>query len=382
MKKITWVLLISIVSVLFANDIGVVNTNVLSIKKEASNSSKKLGFYKHSTFIDILEEHEGLDSDEMWLETKKGFVKAQYVLQDSKLPKIIDASQLDTSLRAIQLAVFTKDAKALVYSYRNKLKGEKNLYIKETSKAQVLYLVNIDSSNEAKEIKQRVRKNFKDAFITKIKSSQTLTPNINKIKKQVIKEKPKKATSTKSAGDNYNGDIDMNEIDNIIESLNDDNIESIDLDVKIPKKEVVKKEIAKKTIENKTTQKTQPKNEIVKKSVQKVETKKEDVKKVETKPVLKKEVSKETTNIPDPVSPIKSNIAFSLQDMRKQLNNRPTQNVEKKKETAEQKVQKKEVKKEIVKKKEEPKKVVEKPVLKPAPVTFESAIETMLQQMQ
>lgn len=303
MRNFFYIILFSLVSTLFAKTLGVVDTNVLLIKKEPSNSSAKLGFYKHSTFITILNHHQGLDSNEKWIETDKGFVKAQYVLEDEKLPKIIEYKDLDETKTAIQLVVINKDAKAIIYKYRQQLQSEKNLYIKTTKRAKVLFLVNIDSYADAKVIQKRIKKHFKDAFITNFKPR----------KKVVLKEKiPRKDVPRVKKVKNE--EIDMDEIDSIIDSLDSDtvqSIEAVELDTK----------------ENNTI-KTKPKIEEIT-----IEPKREKVKTQEIQKQKEELIQKNAHN-----KQINNEIKMSIQNMKQQFSNLGTKKEDIKIENKEEKV--------------------------------------------
>jgi hypothetical protein len=305
MKRIIYVLIFGLMSSLMARDIGVVDTNVLLIKGDASNKSSKLGYYRNGEIIDILEKVDGLDSDEKWLKTPRGYVKEAYVIEDSELSKLVNNKQIDGTKKALQVAVVNKEQQYILFKHRNLLKDQNNVYIGETKRALVLYLVNYDSYADAMDAKIKISDRFPDAFVTNLKSK---TPSNKKVKNNIKKE---------------NDSIDMNEIDNIINSL--DEVEDIELEP-VKKKEVVQKDTPKKEIVVK------PVTPIVVAPIE-VEKKKVTSKKIETP-------NKKVAEVKKPEIPV---------------------------------VKKPEVIKTPTKPKEEP-----KIVKKEEPITFESSLEKLL----
>jgi hypothetical protein len=246
MKRIIYVLIFGLMSSLMARDIGVVDTNVLLIKGDASNKSSKLGYYRNGEIIDILEKVNGFDSDEKWLKTPKGYVKEAYVIENSELPQLVNDEQIDGTKKALQVAVVGKDQRYILFKHRNLLKDQNNVYIGETKKALVLYLVNYDSFSQAMETKIKISDHFPDAFVINLKPQKSLIKIIdNKIVKNKPKENSIKKEIVKNKISKSNDSIDMNEIDNIINSL--DEVEDIELEP-VKKKEVVQKDTPKKEI--------------------------------------------------------------------------------------------------------------------------------------
>jgi hypothetical protein len=329
MKKIIYSLLFGLISGLMAQDIGVVDTNVLLIKGDASNKSPKLGYYRNGEIIDILEKVNGFDSDEKWLKTPRGYVKEAYVIENIELSQLLNDEQIDGTKKALQVAVVGKEQQYILFKHRKLLKGYNNVYIGETKKALVLYLVNYDSFAQAMETKIKISDHFPDAFVINLrpqKSSTTIVGN------KIVKNKPKKNIVQKEIVKNKipkaNDSIDMNEIDNIISSL--DEVEDIALEP-IKKKAIFKKE-----------------------------------------PIVKKPAT-----IKQPVSPI---VVAPIEVEKKKIIVKKTQipkKVEEVTKVHKPKVKKPEVVKKPIKSKEELR-VVKKEV----PVTFESSVEQLLLQLR
>lgn len=279
MKKILSLIFITYMTSLCASNIGIVNTNVLLIKSNPSNESAKLGYFKNGETINILSNNvKGLDSDELWLETVGGYVKSAYVIEESKLPPLITYDQLDGTKPAIQLAVTQKNYKSILYKYRQKLINENNVYVETTKRANVLYLVNFDSYSDAKKVLQRIKNIFPDAYLTSFKPKKVQFRNSKKIKP--IKAKPIKKIKVKNIkkNDKMSDEVNMDEINSIIESLDD--VEDVTFDSKVLPKEPIKKVVVPKVAQKKEKVKKIVKPKVV-------------TPKVETKIVQKKEVKKE-----------------------------------------------------------------------------------------
>ena len=192
MKYIIKFLLIAttIITVTNAKEVGVVNTDILLVKKYPIDTAKKLSFYKMNDLIDILSEQED-NQNNKWYKTNNGFVKAQYVIKKSNLPKFIDESMVDFNKNAIQLIVYNLNAKKALLQLQKNLKNEKNLYIQKTKKAQVVYLVNFQSYKDAKQKQKQISQYYKTCFITKIRN---LTSKKNNLVKTIVNI-PKKIKS-------------------------------------------------------------------------------------------------------------------------------------------------------------------------------------------
>lgn len=173
---------------LFA-EVGVVDTNVLLIKKEPSENSVKFGYYKMNQVVNILGEHEGIDNEDRWFKTKKGYVKAKYVILEKYLPQFIDISEVDFDKNALQLIVYQSTVVESLRQLRKNLKNEKNLYLQKSKNVFVIYLVNFDSYKDALAKKNELSNLYPSSFITKVKSkSSSKKENIipSKTKKEKI----------------------------------------------------------------------------------------------------------------------------------------------------------------------------------------------------
>lgn len=191
MKFIKKILILNLflVGSLFA-EMGIVDTNVLLIKKEPSEASVKFGFYKKNESIDVLGEVEGIDNEDRWFRTKKGYVKADYVILEKYLPQFMDEKEVDFNKNALQLIVYQTSVVQGLKELRKKLKNEKNLYKRRSKNVNVIYLVNFDSYSSALEKKKELAKLFPTSFITKIKAKSTRN-NIAKVEKNIESIKPK-----------------------------------------------------------------------------------------------------------------------------------------------------------------------------------------------
>jgi hypothetical protein len=162
LKKIFIILILTISFVRAEN--GMVDVNVLLIKKSPSDKSVKLGYYEKDEIINILSNKNGIDNDDIWYETKKGFVRKKYVIP---VPTQLTIKEVDINKFAIQLIVYNKKAlRSLKYGIRL-LSGESDFYLEQTKKANVLFLVNFDSFKQARNKLDNL-KHFK-GFITTMK---------------------------------------------------------------------------------------------------------------------------------------------------------------------------------------------------------------------
>jgi ribosomal protein L23 len=164
MKKILLSLCLLVVS-LFAKE-GYVDVNVLLIKKDPSDASVKFGYYEKYEKITVVDMIDGIDNDDKWYLTNRGYVRAKYVILDEQLPKLLTPNEVDTTKNALQLAVYPKRAKNSLKDAIKKLMGEENVFVEETSKAKVLYLVNFPSYRAALNKLEEVP--FK-GFVTRMK---------------------------------------------------------------------------------------------------------------------------------------------------------------------------------------------------------------------
>jgi hypothetical protein len=190
MKKIL-IGLCLLASMVFAKE-GYVDVNVLLIKKHPSDESVKFGYYKKYTPISIIDIFEGIDNDDKWYKTDRGYVRAKYVVLYEDLPQLLTPDQVDTSKNAIQLAVYPKRAKNSLQDAIKKLIGEENVFVEMTSKANVLYIVNFPSYRDAVNKLDDVP--FR-GFVTRMKLKNnyvTTEPKVQTPKKVIVKKAPVK----------------------------------------------------------------------------------------------------------------------------------------------------------------------------------------------
>jgi hypothetical protein len=196
MKKILLSLCLLVVS-LFAKE-GYVDVNVLLIKKDPSDASVKFGYYEKYEKITVVDMIDGIDNDDKWYLTNRGYVRAKYVILDEQLPKLLTPNEVDTTKNALQLAVYPKRAKNSLKDAIKKLMGEENVFVEETSKAKVLYLVNFPSYRAALNKLEEVP--FK-GFVTrmKLKSIEKVntTAPVKKNKRMVEKKETVKQQAIK-----------------------------------------------------------------------------------------------------------------------------------------------------------------------------------------
>jgi hypothetical protein len=168
-KKIALSMLLS-VSVLNAK-VGIVDTDILIIKSEANDNAMKFGFYKDNQVINIQKEVFGVNNN-TWYKTKRGFVKAKYVILESNLPEFISSDDVDYSKNALQLIVYQSTVTDSLQKLRKILKNEKYLYLEKSKNVFVIYIANLRSYSDAKLKQLEIKKYFKSAFITKIKDKR------------------------------------------------------------------------------------------------------------------------------------------------------------------------------------------------------------------
>jgi len=181
-KKVFLVVFIS--NFAYATQVGVVDTDILLIKKNPSNTSVKFGFYKINKVIDILSSSEGIDSEDMWYKTPRGYVKSKYVILEKDLPKFISEDEIDYSKNALQLIVYQSTVVESLQKLRKILKDEKYIYLEKTKNVFVIYLVNFESYSMAELKRKEIKKYFSSAFITKIKDKRIDKLKIDKIDKE------------------------------------------------------------------------------------------------------------------------------------------------------------------------------------------------------
>lgn len=231
MKKIL-IGLLFLINCIYAKE-GYVDVNVLLIKKYPSDESIKLGYYSKYSDIDVLDTLDGIDNNDKWYKTIKGYVRAQYVTLNEDLPKLLMVEDVDTSKNAVQLAVYPKSAKNSFKDAIKKLIGEENIFMEETSRAKVLYLVNFpsyrDAVNKLKEVP------FK-GFVTKVKLKNSMP---------VFKEQKNKNVVTKEnikSGLNDKLDNKLSKVQDevLIEKNNSKDILQ-EQDKELPKEKAIKK---------------------------------------------------------------------------------------------------------------------------------------------
>jgi len=194
-KKI--ILVIFVYSCAYSEEVGIVDTNILLIKKHPSDNSARLGFYKTNTVINIESTTEGIDDEQKWYKTKRGYVKARYVILEKDLPKFISADEIDYNKNAIQLIVYQNTVVQSLQKLRKILINEKNIYLEKVKNVYVIYLANFSSYKEANKKRDEILKYFSSAYITKIKDRRTdkqrensliLKNNIDKVNEPIKKE--------------------------------------------------------------------------------------------------------------------------------------------------------------------------------------------------
>ena len=154
-------------------EVGVVDTNILLIKKYPSENASKFGFYKMNTVIQILETVKSIDGDDMWHKTKRGYVKSKYVILEKNLPKFISSNEVIYSKNALQLIVYQDTVVESLQKLRKILVNEKNIYLEKTKSVFVIYLANFSSYTAADLKRKEIKSYFSSAFITKIKDKRT-----------------------------------------------------------------------------------------------------------------------------------------------------------------------------------------------------------------
>jgi len=201
---------------LFSNEIAVVNTDVLLIKKYASENSRKLSFYKMNDLIEVIDTEVGIENkDVMWHKTKKGYVKSKYVILQSNLPQFLDKNDVEFDKYVIQLIVYNPNVSRGLIKLQKTLQNENNIYIQRNKKSTVAYLVNFKNYSAALKKQKEIKKYYKTSFISKIKNNLKKDINFEKIpikevvtkqdndadeevlKEKVIIVKPKKEQTNK-----------------------------------------------------------------------------------------------------------------------------------------------------------------------------------------
>ena len=174
-------------STLFAN-FAIVNTDILLIKKTPSIDSITTSYHKRNEKITLIKNQPILGNNkELWYKIENGYVNANYIILENNLPKSLTLKDIDPNKNAIQLISYNINAVQSLMTTRILLKNEKNIYIKNTSKHVVVYLVNFDSYDEAKVKSKNLKKYFPSNYVRKVKISQK--NNLIEEKKSPIKLK-------------------------------------------------------------------------------------------------------------------------------------------------------------------------------------------------
>ena len=154
-------------------EVGIVDTNILLIKKYPSENSSKFGFYKMNKVIQILDTVESIDGYDTWYKTKRGYVKSKHVILEKNLPKFISPNEVIYSKFALQLIVYQDTVVESLQKLRKILVNEKYIYLEKTKNVFVIYLANFSSYTAANLKRKEIKSYFPSAFITKIKDKRT-----------------------------------------------------------------------------------------------------------------------------------------------------------------------------------------------------------------
>ena len=269
-------------AMLLANT-AIVNTNILLVKKQPSNKSGNNRYYEMNKVIEVQEEVSGLDNDDKWYKTSKGYVKAKYVLLDGELPEFLEEDEVDYSKNAIQLIVYKSTVVESLVKLRKILRDEDSIYLKESKNVYVIYLVNFDSYRDALNKSNSLKRDFTTNFVTKLRKQ-----------KKVLKIETKDKIDTPSDIEKL---IKENFKDEEIENIKKNVVSKEEIDENLQDIKEVKKEEVAKEVKKEEVVKEVKKQEVVK------EVKKAEVAKEEEKVVTKKEKivleNKEVVKRPD-----------------------------------------------------------------------------------
>ena len=174
------------------------------IQKAQKNEVKSLGNIKEKE----LEKNKGLKNEPKLVELaqkpkeESKFEDILAIIEDEKKANnkqdnsFIEYSDVNKTKRAIQLITYKHGVVKSLEKAKDILKDEKNIYLEKRQTAYVLYKVNLDNKQEAKEKLAKLKKSFPDAYMTKI----TYVPKDlkNNVKEDIVQKKQEVINDTRS----------------------------------------------------------------------------------------------------------------------------------------------------------------------------------------